>query len=54
MQLERLTLELTTPTKEKNNYVKCITFLTGSLLTRMVMSSRTSPMAMCFVFLAFC
>ena len=34
-----------------NNY--CFTFSTGSLLTRMVMSSGTSPMVMSFVFLTF-
>ena len=34
-------------------YLNCFTFSTGSLLTRMVMSSGTSPMVMSFVFLTF-
>ena len=34
-------------------YLNCFTFSTGSLLTRLVMSSGTSPMVMSFVFLTF-
>ena len=34
-------------------YLNCFTFSTGSLLTRMEMSSGTSPMVMSFVFLTF-
>ena len=34
-------------------YLKCFTFSTGSLLTRMVMSAGTTPMVMSFVFLTF-